>query len=311
MTHFGTVITFLALSLPSSVSAGCPSGSFNQSNGNAPCTSCAAGQFQYLEGSTSCIPCKSGQYGATTGAKLCERCPPGKYGQEMMSTSSASCVNCAVGKISSAQGSTFCVSCASGDTTTSGEGKSSCDVFIKVATGTQVAYLVICVMILLACAGCSVCMTWANGSCKGCLLSCCGCVLCEKSCGKKSLSPKSSSGLPACLSGLRPLGSPGSEVFILQRQLFLLCWKRVIENTRNQMNLALFYAMPLMALGLFKFLYGTFTGYASWKSSGVIETFAAPLIFVAAVQTTTVSLVNEKSSRLREVIFFPFVCKIR
>ena len=47
-------------------------------------------------------------------------------------------------------------------------------------------------------------------------------------------------------------------------------------------------------------LYGAFSGFENWHSSGLVETFAAPLMFLIAVQMTAVSLVTEKTQRLRE-----------
>ena len=51
---------------------------------------------------------------------------------------------------------------------------------------------------------------------------------------------------------------------------------------------------------MIKILYGAIQGFVTWRSSGLIESFCVPLLFVVAVQLTTVSLVNEKSERLCE-----------
>ena len=65
------------------------------------------------------------------------------------------------------------------------------------------------------------------------------------------------------------------------------------------MSTSLYYALPLSSLVVFKLMYGAFTGFDSFRSSGLIEAFAAPLMFVIAVQMTAVSLVTEKTSRLQ------------
>jgi hypothetical protein len=97
-----------------------------------------------------------------------------------------------------------------------------------------------------------------------------------------------------------PLGTPGGEAWVMQRQFYLLSWKRVLENSRSTASSTLYFCLPLVSLIVVKILYGMFTGFVTFKSSGMIEVFATPLMFIVAFQMTTVSLVNEKATKLLE-----------
>lgn len=55
-----------------------------------------------------------------------------------------------------------------------------------------------------------------------------------------------------------------------------------------------------MALLVIKIIYGMLTGFTSFRSSGVIEVFGTPLMFIVVVQLTTTSVVMEKASKLLE-----------
>jgi len=162
----------------------------------------------------------------------------------------------------------------------------------------------LCIVVLLACFGMPGCMVASCAWCKNCLIQTLGCRWCERTCCGKQTHGKSKNKdwwlrVFACCTCF-PLGEPRSEVWILQRQLYLLSWKRVLENGRSTVSSTLYFCLPLVSLIVIKILYGMFTGFNTFKSSGMIEVFATPLMFIVAVQMTTVSLVTEKATKLLE-----------
>jgi len=171
-----------------------------------------------------------------------------------------------------------------------------------VAQSTQLQVMGIYLAILAVLLGCLACMVKSCRPCEMFLTQTLGCQFCERvCCGKeKKGTAKASSWWLRLFSCMRPVGEVGGGAWLFQRQLFVLCWKRVTENGRSSMGLTLYYAVPALGLVVIKILYGAFQGFVTWRSSGLIETFCVPLLFVVAVQLTTVSLVNEKSERLRE-----------
>ena len=145
-------------------------------------------------------------------------------------------------------------------------------------------------------------MSRACQCCRTCLENSLGCRCCEASCcgksKKKKGAVKEADWFLDLFSWTRAVGGDNAKSF--QRQLFLLCWKRVTENQRNTLSTSLYFGLPTGTLIVLKIMYGAFTGFDTFRSSGSLETFAAPLMFIIAVQMTSVSLVMEKSTRLLE-----------
>ena len=82
----------------------------------------------------------------------------------------------------------------------------------------------------------------------------------------------------------------------------MLLWKRFTEIRRNTSSTVFFFLLPTIGLLVMLLLYASFASpaFSSSHSSGVIEVFASPLLFIVAVQLTATSLVTEKSQRLAE-----------
>ena len=172
-----------------------------------------------------------------------------------------------------------------------------------VESGTQIRVMIVYLIVLLVLLGLVLCMVKSCRCCERCLGQTIGCQSCEKNCSGKKVRRDSRDDYlyfrcfpPSVCLPVRH----DAELSIIWRQLYLLVWKRVLENYRNSGTSALYYGLPLGSLVVIKIIYGMVSGFDSFKSSGVFEVFAAPLLFIVCVQMTTVSLVGEKSSRLLE-----------
>ena len=95
---------------------------------------------------------------------------------------------------------------------------------------------------------------------------------------------------------MSPIGPEGSELVLVQKQLGLLLWKSFTIKTRGLRTTASFFGLPFLVFFMIWLLYETF----GIDSNGVIELLVAPFAFIMVLQLTCVSLVNEKSTRLRE-----------
>jgi len=170
---------------------------------------------------------------------------------------------------------------------------------------TQTLIMIIYIIVLVLFVAMLGCMVKSWACCENFLVETIGCRCCERIFYGGKINRGSSKkrnwwlriwSYCTCL----PLGEPGSERWMLQRQFYLLSWKRVLENSRSATSSTLYYCLPLVSLIVIKILYGVFTGFATFRSSGMIEVFATPLLFSVAFLMTTGSLVGEKASRLLE-----------
>jgi hypothetical protein len=100
-----------------------------------------------------------------------------------------------------------------------------------IARSVQITYMLIFFAVMFSCIGCAVCMSRSCKCCKVCLQQTLGCKCCEDTCCKKKKKGdvgNDDSWFLWLFSWARPMGTPGSKLFVFQRQLFLLCWKRGI-----------------------------------------------------------------------------------
>jgi len=147
--------------------------------------------------------------------------------------------------------------------------------------------------------------SWCSCTCCGACVKCCCCccasapTLKEKDADKATVAVGSSQPdwVLRTFSWVRPIGPAGSELVIFQRQLGLLLWKSFLEKSRQKKAVGLYFGIPMLILLVCLLTYGSFN---SWASSGTIELFVVPFGFVVALQLPTVSLVSEKSARLKE-----------
>jgi len=95
---------------------------------------------------------------------------------------------------------------------------------------------------------------------------------------------------------MSPIGPEGSEMVLVQKQLGLLLWKSFTIKTRGLRTTFLYFGLPGLVFFMIWLLYKTF----QMDSNGVIEMLVAPFAFIMVLQLTCVSLVSEKSTRLRE-----------
>ena len=95
---------------------------------------------------------------------------------------------------------------------------------------------------------------------------------------------------------MSPIGPEGSELVLVQKQLGLLLWKSFTIKTRGLRTTAFYFGLPFVVFFMIWILYETF----GIDSNGIIELLVAPFAFIMVLQLTCVSLVSEKSTRLRE-----------
>lgn len=100
--------------LSACVSLGCPSGTYEASNGS--CVSCAAGEYSATSGSVACSMCPGGTFSNVVGANsssFCLSCIAGSYSDP----GSSNCTPCPAGTYSTRRGassSAFCLFCPAG-----------------------------------------------------------------------------------------------------------------------------------------------------------------------------------------------------
>ena len=189
------------------------------------------------------------------------------------------------------------------------------DYVYQAPTPERIAVMIVFLIIMAGCVGCAYCM---SGHCAGCC-NCSGCCG-ERCCQKCLTNTVGCKALEDCLYSKKKKGtaqqsewfddyfgwiSPicateGSELYALQYQTGLLMWKRITENSRNTVGTTFYFGAPFAILLSIKILIFALNDFDSAKSSGALELFFAPLLFIFAVQLTSVSLVEEKSNKLRE-----------
>ena len=153
---------------------------------------------------------------------------------------------------------------------------------------------------------CACCMTKEDWCCHKCLLDWCCCRVCGNCLGGRCKA-KNGDFLIRTFGWLRPVsicgvGAAPSELYLMQFQLGLLLWKRFTEIGRNASSPVFFFLLPTIGLVVMLLLYASFASpaFSNSHSSGVIEVFASPMLFIVAVQLTATSLVAEKAQRLTE-----------
>lgn len=116
---------------------GCEAGTYNSTDGLAPCKQCAEGTYSGSSLATSCTPCDAGLFSASLGATSCQPCDEGSTSGNGSSSctlclagtfslaGAPSCTPCAKGSRSQSNGSSECTACPAGSFT-GADGASTC-----------------------------------------------------------------------------------------------------------------------------------------------------------------------------------------
>jgi ABC-type multidrug transport system ATPase subunit len=188
------------------------------------------------------------------------------------------------------------------------------DTVYQAPTSERVVVLIFFLLIMGACTLCAYTMSGrldgccgAGGCCgcceccKPCLIKSVGCKALEDCCKSKKGSVQRNDWFDGYFGWMSPIcAAEGSVLYTLQFQTGLLMWKRITENLRNTYGTAAYFAAPLVVMLAIKILIFAENNFETGKSSGAVEVFFAPFLYIFVVQLTTVSLVEEKSSKLRE-----------
>ena len=173
-------------------------------------------------------------------------------------------------------------------------------------------------LLLFLAIGLACCISLDRCCCHNCLIDWLMCRICTQSCASakgvcSSSGSKQGDVLLRLFGWLRPItcdsasGKHGressstmpivpSEWYVIQFQFGLLLWKRFTEIRRNVSSTVFYFLLPSIGLLVMLLLYSSFASpaFSNSHSSGVIEVFASPLLFLVAVQLTATSLVSEK-----------------
>jgi hypothetical protein len=137
----------------------------------------------------------------------------------------------------------------------------------------QIFVMVVFFVVLLLCFGILLLMAKSCRCCKHLLSLTVGCKWCEQRCSAKARHSSSTTNQSFCrrlgfIGHFSPCGAVGGDFWLFQLQLFLLSWKRVLENTRNIRSVSIYFSLPVVALIVIKLLYGMLSGFSNFDSSG-------------------------------------------
>lgn len=125
--------------------------------------------------------------------------------------------------------------------------------------GTLIFFMILFFIILAVCLCCAMCMSGRISFCScctPCLVNTVGCKALEDCVfGKKKISAaEHSDWFPTYFGWVSPLAPAGSEMYIVQLQTGLLCWKRITENLRNMVATVNYFLLPIVFLASIKIL---------------------------------------------------------